>query len=456
MMIRVVLLAVSLLLNGASLALFALRPAIAPAPVRDFFIRNFRPAPPARPLAAKPAAARAARRPPLWSTLETGGDLPSLVARLRGAGFPAEVVRAIVLAEISALYDAKLRAFFEPDPNTPFWKLGSSFFSSGDKRMEQYSQLQRERAKLQRDLLADPFFASDDVTAAQRRQFGNLSRQQIDQVRRIEDDYSEMTAAIRAGTNGILLAEDREKLGLLQRERRADLATVLSPQELADYDMRSSPLTSMLSRQLASFNATEAEFRAIFQAQQGFGEKLGPVGPGGTNYEDRQAAQKQLFEQLKTSLGEARYADYLRETDRNYQQLVRLAEREKLPAGTSLQAYNVRYGVADESGRIADDPALSVDQKRAALQALAARTRNQLLGILGPNAGPVYVQLVEQQWLNAVQRGSAVSFNGTSGSMMMTMGASGSSGLPVTVTFGNSPTYRSVSQPPPSSAPPRP
>jgi hypothetical protein len=394
-------------------------------------------------------------RTQLWTALDAGPDLTTLVARLRAAGFPPEIVRAMVMAEISARYDGSIRAIFDPDPNTPFWQLGSTMFGSGDKRMEQYSALQRERAKIQRALFADPFFATDDITAAQRRQFGNLPKQTVDVLQRIEEDYAEMTAAIRSGTGGIMLAEDRQKLELLQRERRADLASVLGPQELADYEMRSSPLTNMLVRQLGGFNASETEFRAIFQAQQAYSDRAAANALGSSGiFEERQAAYQQLNQQLKATLGDTRYADYMRETDRSYQQLLRLAERENILKDTALRAYNIRDGVAQESNRIADDPALSVEEKRAALKALGDRTRVEILGILGPNAGPTYVKVVEQAFLRTVERGNAVTFNGLSGSMSMSMGGAGGMGLPVSVSFGASPSYRNVAQPPrPSPSP---
>jgi len=448
MTLRVFLIAGSLVLNGACITAFAIRPAIAPAPVRDFFVRTFARTADA-PIVPKAAAPKKIARQALWPSLDAGADLKTLIGRLRAAGFPPEIVRAMAQAEISARYDVKMRSMFEPDPNTPFWKLTTNFMTSGDNRMEQYSALQRERAKLQRELFADPFFSTDDVTAAQRRQFGNLSKQSIEMLQRIEDDYAEMTSAIRSGTNGILLPEDREKLALLQRERLADLASVLSPSELADYQMRSSPVTNMLVRQLGNFNATEAEFGAIFRAQQAFSERMAPAALSSGNFQDRRVAQQQLNEQLKASLGEARFADYQRETDRNYQQLMRLTERENMAKETALRAYNVRDTVAVESHRVVDDAALTVEQKRAALQALAERTRIELIGILGPNAGPAYVKVVDQQWLSMVQRGNAVSFDNPTGAMTMSMGGSGSSGLPVTISFGASPSYRNVAQPAP-------
>ena len=443
---RAWLIACSLAINAACLAAFAFRPSLAPAMLRPLLPEASKAG--SAPALKSAAVARLPARNLLWPALHAGDDLKTLIARLRAAGFPADIVRAIVFAEISSRYDTKMRAIFEPDPTAPFWKLGSNFYGSNDKKMEEYGALQRERTKLQRALLDDPFFASDDVTATQRRQFGNLSRQKIDALQRIEDDYSEMTAAIRSGTNGVMLREDRDKLELLQRERRADLAAVLSGAELADYEMRSSPISSMLSRQLGSFDPSEAEFRAIFQAQQGYNERIGPTAMTGGNMSDRHAAYRELNEQLKSTLGEPRFSEYIRETDRNYQQLTRLAERDHIPKEVALRAYNVRDDVSVESNRIANDTTLSTDQKREALRTLADQTRTKILSILGPSAGPPYVKVVEQQYLSMMQRGNAVSFDSVSGSMSMTMGGGGSMGLPVVIALGSSPTFRPVAAPP--------
>jgi hypothetical protein len=449
---RSILLAASILLNGAGAVAFVIRPETAPSAVREFLGRHFgretaKPVPPPKPAAQPPAPT------PLWHKLDAGGDLSTLVARLRRAGFPADIIRAMIEAEISARYDGRISALFEPDAGAPFWKAGPSFFTDGDKRMVQMNQLKQERDKLMRELLADPFFANDILTAIQRRQYGNLPGQKIDLLRRIEDDYAEMGTAIRSATHGIMLPEDREKLDLLARERRADLARVLSPEELADYDLRTSPLTSMIARQLSGFDASEAEFRAIFQAQQAFSYRLGPNATGSSaNFQDRRAAAQQLHTQLQASLGETRYADYMRETDPNYQQLVELSQREKLPSDAALRAYRLRDTVALESGRIADNASLNIEQKRAALQALAEGTRQQILGLLGPTAGSAYVKIIDGRWLNLVQQGNAVSFSGSYGSMTVSTGPSGSSMTPSTASFGVNASFRGIAPPAP---PPR-
>ncbi len=446
-------LAGSLLANAAILGALAWQPVLSPPIFRDFFTRNFHAADPAAPASVGRIAAPKPEASPLWSALQSG-DPATLIARLRAAGFPPSVIREILRTQVNARYNARLAALMEPDPNVPYWRAGPSFYGGDPKRQEEINQLQRERAKALRELLTDDFFATGDVTADQRRRFGSLPRTKIDALQRIEDDYSEMMSQVRAGMNGITLPEDREKLALLAREKQADLAAVLSPDELADYTMRTSPITNMLRSRLDAFNPTESEFRAIFQQQQAFSERMSPNYSGGilsssTDFQVRQAAQQELEAQLKAVLGDARYADYSRSTSSEFQQLNRLVQRDNLPADSAIQAYGVRDRVAQESNRIYDDSSLSAEQKRAALQTLAQNARNQLLSSLGPTSGPGYVKLADQ-WLNNVERGSAVTFNGGGGMTSMSV----MNGVPVMMSLGgNSPNYRRVPGGPTSSRP---
>lgn len=407
----------SLVINAALLGALALRPALLPAGIRDYFTgESARDAErdtieQARLARVAPAKA-SAPRPKLWSALSTD-DLPSLIARLRAAGFPPAIIREIIRRQVNASYDARIRALENPDPNLPFWKLPSVYFGASDGRLDEINRLYRERGRVLRDLLKDDALATDDVTAAQRRQFGNLSRQKIDQLQRLEDDYTDMLSAARAATNGITLPEDREKLALLNREKRADLAAILTPEELADYELRTSPTTAYLRRRLGDFDPSEAEFRALFDAQQALNQKF-PGGGMDTQTMDmaqRRALQETANAQLLAALGPARYADYVRELDSQYQQLNRIATQQNIPHETALQAYGFQDSVARESNRIFDDPSLNDAQKRAALQTLAQTTRGQLLALLGSSAGPSYLK-VANQWLDPVENGSAISRQG--------------------------------------------
>jgi hypothetical protein len=455
------LLAGSLFLNVALVALFAFQPVLAPPALRGFFSRVPKATLTAtsqtvirdggRSATLKATTAKAVADAGVWESLQPD-DLKGLVARLRAAGFPASVIRSVVSSLISARFAPRYRELMGADPNTPFWKVGSSIFGPNDtKRMEQYQQLNRDRSKLQRELLGDDLLGNNgEVTAAQRRQFGDLARSKIDLVQRISDDYAEMTSQVRAGMQGITLPEDREKLALLNRERHADLAAVLTPEELAEFEMRASPLTSMMRSRLGTFEPSDAEFRAIYQVQQSISDQFAAGGGPQGDFEMRRTLGQQYFDQMKSALGPARYAEYDRSQNRDFQQLSGLAQRANLSPDIAIQAFNLRDTVATQSNQIFDDPTLSADQKRAALASLAQNTRTQLLTSLGPTVGPAYVD-VANQWLNNIERGSAVSFNGPPTGTM----SQSSSGVTMFM-GGSSPVYKRLPPSRPSGAAPPP
>src|SRR5882672_10132344 len=100
----------SLAANATFFSALAWRPTLAPPVFRDFFTRHFHAAD-EMPKAASPASAAKADAPPglMWESLRSD-DLPSLMARLRAAGFPPNVIRSIIAAQISARYNSRIAA----------------------------------------------------------------------------------------------------------------------------------------------------------------------------------------------------------------------------------------------------------------------------------------------------------------------------------------------------------
>ncbi|HUR60483.1 MAG TPA: hypothetical protein VM029_22360 [Opitutaceae bacterium] len=421
--IPVAILVASVAANVAAVTAFVIRPALAPAALRSFFDRE--------PDNAGKTASRAtssntsaSRRPAvpqspaLWSALATD-DLPTLIARLRQAGFPASVIRAIVSAQIQKRFAERMNALVRTVESTPYWQPAPMSSFNNPKFFEERQQIYRDRARMLRELLGpDSFAYAADPTAAQRRQYGELPKFKIDQVERINEDYAEMTSQVRAATQGIMLPEDREKLALLESEKRKDLAAILTPAELADYEMRTSPITMRMRGALTLMDATEAEFRALYQAAQPFAAILYPTDRmsymGSDIMQQRREAQTRVEAQIRTALGEARANEYFRASNSEYQQLVQIAQRENLPVSAATQAYDLRMSTTQESSRIGNDTSLSNEQKRSALQTLAQNTRMQMTAALGPQAGPAYAQ--SAQWLRMIENGSIVTVD-NAGSM---------------------------------------
>lgn len=356
------------------------------------------------------AARAAAAQVQLWSTLDSD-DLKALVTHLRAAGFPASMIRAVINARIQAQFDARLADLAGSPQNTPYWKpLASSSQTLNAKYSAERNQIYRDRAKLLREILGDELLNADagEVTAVQRRQYGDLPKSKIDLVQRIAADYDEMTAQTRAAMLGIALPEDREKFSLLEREKRVDLTAILTPQELEDYEMRSSMLTARLRSAFTIMDATEDEFRAIFRLQQPFDSVINPVGGTMTPEMNRQRieAQKQVQEQIKTTLGEQRAADYARASDYEFQRLAQLAQRENVPLSAAAATFDLRANTALKSRQISDDSTLSYEQKLAALKSLAQTTETQIIAQLGTTAGATYTKSAD--WLRLIANGAFV------------------------------------------------
>lgn len=412
MKLRLLVLFSSAVLNAALLGAFIARPSLAPSSLRGVFGGESAPAnAPRPPSGPKGASAAPAAKPELWSALHSP-DIATLVARLREAGFPAFIIRAIADVEIERVFRPRLQALSRAFHETPYWKSEPGYYSGNPRLFEQLNQIYRERSRVLRDLLGQDAFAMGgmDPTALQRMQFGNLSPAKIDLVQRINDDYNDMMGQVRAAMQGVTLPEDREKLALLEREKRADLAAVLTTEELADYEMRTSPITSRLRSTFNIMEVSEAEFRAVYKVHEPFKDILYPTAVtyfSSEMMDQRREAQQAVNQQIKAALGEARWPEYQRASDSDFQQLYRLGQRDNVAYDTLVRVHNLRTTTSEAALRILDDRAMPSEQKRAALTDLANGARSQILAALGPTTGPAYAD--NSRWLVGLQHGRVTS-----------------------------------------------
>jgi hypothetical protein len=216
--------------------------------------------------------------------------------------------------------------------------------------------------------------------------------------------------------NGFTLPSDTEKIRFLQEEQRRDLAAILTPAELADYELRMSKTANQLRWKMTRFDGTEEEYRKVFNLQKAFDDTQqtdaygNPVNQGPDDWKKRQEAEKILNAQIKEALGADRYAEYARSQNHEYNQLQAAAKRLALPPETAATVFNLRTDVAAQSKAIADNENLAPDQKKQALADLAAKTRAQVVSSLGEEAAGVYMK-GSMNWLNSVEKGQFVTFS---------------------------------------------
>ena len=354
------------------------------------------------------------------------GDVEALRDELRAAGVGEDLIRSIVSARIWKRYEERMKAL-QPKPNAKqnWWKNDEDWYWGGQTKEQRAAMkaLQAEvKAENERVLGADP--TGERENPWMERQYGFVSPEKREALQQLEQDYNELSNDLRRESKGFQMPSDAEKARFLQEEKRRDLAGILSPEELADYDRRQSRTAQNLRWQMTQMDATEEEYLAIFEIRKDFDEQysdydnFGNRLRGQDNPAQRQAradAEKAMRAQLKEALGPERYQAYIRSGDHDYQQLVSATKRFELPADTPAKVYNLRDEVPQAALRIADDTNLTPEQKKAELQKLADATRERVKGLLGGDVAQVYFDNNGMQWLRQLENGTIITYDENGG-----------------------------------------
>jgi hypothetical protein len=339
-----------------------------------------------------------------WATL-TAGDLAAVRDRLKADGYPPSLQRAILAALVAEKFTARHQAIADLINAQPWWRGHLYGSAIGAKVVTARQALQREEKEMVDQLLGADAGASAYARAKQARTNGDLPPEKASELSRILADYGELMQEVRNAAQNILLPEDRAQLALLEKERRADIAKLLSADELFEYDLRSSPTAGQLRMTLSAFNPTDDEYRAIFRVQLPFDAKYGP--PELMNAEQmrqRRAEQADLVNQIKTVLTPERFAEYQLKTDGAYIQANALVTRLQLPATATGEIVAVQKDIAKRANAIRDDAALTTAQRTQQYQALGSEAVLRLTPTLGDSGVNAYRQSGGGNWINALQR----------------------------------------------------
>lgn len=336
-------------------------------------------------------------------------DAVAVRDQLRALGLPEDVVRGmlhvIVYKRTHALQQAVSRSQVKPGV---FWQIQPGMFSIDQMTKDQRKAL-RESMRTSSDEMEKLMGPDPEDQNNFRTHF--LPSDKAAKVRDLERDYSDLRADVVAEARDFRMPADEQQLAYLENEKRTDLAALLTPQELADYDMRNSPTANRLRFQLQNqgFDASESEYKAIYNAQKSiddqFANSAGPV--SGTRVQAYQQAQEQANQQLRAELGDARYADYIHSQDSDYRALESAAKRFGLPDNAVAQTYQVRDQALASSQIILNNTNLTDDQRRQQLQELANQTRTQIQSSLGQNASDAYLAR-NMGWLQILESGTPI------------------------------------------------
>lgn len=258
-----------------------------------------------------------------WHMVESE-DYKKYIANLRAIGCPEETIKDIITADVNKLFASRKHALTASTNKFQYWKSGNMFASMMDEdKIKQTQELAKEKRALLKELLGvapdekpdllggiNPFEALLDFLSPAK---------QTD----VAEIYQKYQAKMMKGFgNGAPDAEDMKKIQATQKEMEAELAKTLTPEEYQAYQLRMSTTAMSMRMQLTSMDPSEQEFLDIFKVKKGLDDQFGAYGMAGQSKEEKDkyaAAKKEVDAQIKTILGDDRYADYERSQDYTYQ-----------------------------------------------------------------------------------------------------------------------------------------
>ncbi len=327
------------------------------------------------------------------------------------AAAPADAARDAALGRAFARFAEKMRAAQAAGTGDGKWWRTKS--GAGSLSREQMAQARRELSEAMIAAFGDDL----GIGGVDNSRLAFLPAEKRDKLRSILGDYDELMAKFGA-QGGIQLASDKDKLKLLTSERARDIAALLSPEELADYEMRTSSTANNIRNRYGDGIATEEDFKKIYALQKAYDDKFSMENFNGRmtpeTMKARTEAALQLQADLRSTLGDAAYTALKRASDGDLRQVEALATRLNLAPDTTDRVAATRDSYAAESQRIMADASIPFPQRREQLQALAARAKSDLTATLGAEAADAYAQ--RSQWMNMLQGGMGYSTTPTANS----------------------------------------
>lgn len=245
-------------------------------------------------------------------------DFPALKLELERAGWPATHVQAFLNAEIQRRLNPPeelTAADFRP---FEFWRTGPdaeplAHLNTPDRQAGRARR--EEAARVQFDALFPPSEQSADkllLAWEDRRRWGDLPEEKrravTDLLSRAEKERDELLAS----RGGMLTPDEHRRLWELAGQTRAELARLLTPEELLDYDLKNSATANRMRAELDNFQPTRDEFLGIFRLRHDLELNFDQGFPSPDPDLERQRAEAVTAadEAIARLLGPERYDDY--------------------------------------------------------------------------------------------------------------------------------------------------
>jgi hypothetical protein len=306
----------------------------------------------------------------------------------------------------------RLRATVPQRAELQFWHpQEEELWNDVDHRegLQQQRQIDFEKREVIEELLGVDLVAERMKVQGQQDYYGRrlsfLPDKKRSQVRTLIEKYTAAELALRereVDEGESLTAEDNAELRRIRREGQEAIARLLTPEEQEQFDLWLSPSASAVRHAVYGMEVTKEEFLALYRLQKAFDATWDQ---GGIDLSDNATRQKwdqgkrDLAAQIRQQLGEQRYADYQRGQDPDFRQLNQTVTRFKLPRRVAADIYEVKRVVLEQRANVQANPALTPEQKDAAVKALSDETGKICKELLGEKGFKYYTRHTQAEWI---------------------------------------------------------
>lgn len=349
-----------------------------------------------------------------WSEIESA-DYRVYMTNLQNIGCPPRTIRDIIVADVDQVFIQRGRELLLP-LNRRVWEVLANDDEATElgKRIEKdWEALVDERKTVLKKLLGreNPFDSDDDEASKARerarwvRILDFLPPERQEQVLALRQACEDAVRELWQSTRD-LTKEERQDRQRHQRELEAardqQLSAVLSPDELAEYQLRISAGANV-RHQLSRVEFSTEEIRAIAQINNERRQAESQVTGDKAEAKQRRAELAQRAEtQLRQALGDTRFADYQRAQDSRFEVIGRVVERHGLPEATAVAAYELQVAAAAQATALRKEQNRTAEERQALLEAIFAETERSLKETLGARAFATLEDRGATDWLKGL------------------------------------------------------
>lgn len=287
-----------------------------------------------------------------WANLETT-DYKQYVSHLKRVGFPDDLVRSILIADINKLYEPRELAL-KPKPvpfDASFAERQPNKVTDEDwDRAKRLWQLRIEKQVALQNILGS--YVPREILRTPRSlnyesyeyAIGQLPVDKRNAVQLAQENY--VLAEGMQVTSMTDREAELENYKRLRAERDAALRAILTPEEFDRFNMNTTPAGTELARRTIGMEPSDEEFAGMFEiVYKNWLDTGGVYGRWRAVPVPRDqiaASDQERDASLKNFLGEARYVEYRMTGSESGQKLRNFAARFELPPDLVTQAFELQ------------------------------------------------------------------------------------------------------------------